>query len=546
MPTFTKNSLWKPFWITLLLGTLLGYAQIADKLPVAFLCLIALFIIFKSTLGYPLKKRLLTVFATTTVYMTTVTSWFRNIEAFGWQDIAHLPPQFWLVSAVLVVSALCALCATAVFYLAYRIIDTLKIGDMSIRVAYLWAVSMMLLELTLSTAFSFATRPDGAPVEPTWNMYSLALLTATNIFSSVSRFTGVWGTSFVLYMFVSLLGLALMYALRRRVHAKTTMSLGLLTLLVLIAILVPAPSRPGSPLRVMAVSEPTSDNNYLEDLKQTIKSDIAGGSDATRLVVLPEYSKLLSPYANSSMLTFNYDARYTYPETFSGTATYFVGTEDQYHDGKRYAETYLVNGSLEKIKRKPKTFLIPGGEYVIGWVGSILSAVSKDSSALLQGTRVRSVIRNLPAPTTTALAAQPVSIHACSSLLVPYDFRDEAKRGAGLFAVNVSYEQFKKAPEYMQFADRFARLTAKATNRPLAIGAFGGQAVIYDKNGRPLVTSSNGATLAVADISTEYANTPYVHLGDAFIITVFSGPFLLGVAILGKQKLKKSGSSHKL
>jgi apolipoprotein N-acyltransferase len=537
MPRFKIIQLWKPFWLVPALSVLLGFAQVSDKLILAVATLAGLFLIYKHSLDHALRSRLVTIFVGITAYMMAVTAWFRNIEALGWQDIAHLPPQFWLLIAVLIASAFCALVATIWFYIGYEVIRRFKLQKSPLKLAYLWAVSMMVMEIIISTTFSLASKADGATVEPTWNMYSVALMTASNVLGGVSRFTGLWGTSFVLYAASALLGLIACAALRRKLPGPRVLAVTAALLLGVITMtLVRLPSRPGDEIRVIAVSEPVSDARYLEKLQHTIKSDLNDQPDIPRIVVLPEYSNLLSPYANTSILTFNYDARYRYPELFRDTGIYFVGTEDQYLDGRRYAENYVVNGNLEKIKRRPKTFLIPGGEYVVGWVGSILSIVNKDAATNFKDTRVRSVIHEIPGPQTADRISEVMGIGACSSILVPYTFREQAANGAGFFAVNVSYEQFRQAPEYQQFANRFARFIARSTARPLAIGAFAGPAALYDASGNRVVDSNDGTAISKT-IRSEHAKTPYTVLGDTAIVFLLSSPLLIVLVIKLSRKI---------
>lgn len=122
--------------------------------------------------------------------------------------------------------------------------------------------------------------------------------------------------------------------------------------------------------------------------------------------------------------------------------------------------------------------------------------------------------------------------NTCSTLLMPYHYRRQVSDGAVLLTSNVSYEQFKRAPQYEKISHRFASLTATITNRPFAIGDRGGSAVIYDNHGT-LLKHTNQERLVETTLEQSDSKTPYVMLGDTLIFVLLGTPLLAGTARKG-------------
>lgn len=127
--------------------------------------------------------------------------------------------------------------------------------------------------------------------------------------------------------------------------------------------------------------------------------------------------------------------------------------------------------------------------------------------------------------------SQLIAIGACSGVLTPYVFRNDINNGAQLIALNISFAQFAKTPEYKNFADRYMIFMAHAYQRPLAAGVQDGQALFvspYNNEGlkqQDIVTS---------DIPYNMNKTPYTKLGDFWILTIIG---LLTLTSIGLPRL---------
>lgn len=467
---------------------------------------------------------LFTVLVGNTIYMMTVMSWFRQIDALGWQKIGGVQPQAWLMGAVFLASLVCSIVIIGIWKLTIHAYFSASRTKSPLYMIYVWSCLMAVTEITRVLIFSLLCHHSQAPIEPSLNLFSPGPLIDSTVLQPFSRTMGFWGSSFIIYALagfifeVSAVLVARKYLIRRIVFQ--------LTVFIFVAGLVYASSattidsdKDTDTIHVVAVSQKPGETDYLKDLAQRL----AITDSSKTIVVLPEYSNLLHPFRSASLATPVYDSLTEYPELFKDKDIYFVGTEDELVHKGRYVETYVTDGSLAKVKRSVKTFLIPGGEYVVPWVGAVIKQVEPGAVINFSASQSRKVFEADLSVQHNDTFANDIGIGACSTILTPFHFRKQVSQGASVLAINVSFEQFTYAPEYERFAHRFARFTAYSTNRPIAFGARSGDASIYTSSGK-LEATSRGNLTAEAHVVANHGKTIYVLLGDTLIISLLFAP----------------------
>lgn len=513
------------FMSSMIAASLYGYSLSKGWDLAAGFALILIFINFKAGRAYSLKRQALMVFAVHFAFMQAASLWFRNIEALGWADIAGLAPQIWLMIAASIVILACSLSVVGLFWLVYFKFTQSHINENPALTVYHWATFMTLAEIIRALAFAFIVKGEGMSVEPFWNLYSSGLILSEGPFAILGRGLGLWGTSFFVYFFTACLGHVVLSRKARTLLPIVTPSLTLL-LIVVIMSFVSFGGSTTKDFRVVGIAQQSGQSDYLRSLPDKLPVE----DNLPVIVALPEYSNLLHPFTNTTGFSLNYDGRYELPDKLSKNV-YIAGTEDETFEGKRYAEIYVVNSKLEKIKRQSKSFLIPGGEYIPSWIHYALGKFDKSSVVSFLSTRGRQVISDKLEPDTKDNLAKYIGTGACSILLTPYKYQTAVSQGALVLTSNVSFEQFNDAPEYKLYAGRFARFISMSLERPLVIGARDGAAEIYDESGKLLDSSYDTAS---SRVSVKDNRTIYSILGDKVILL-----FLLVPSLIARMSWKK-------
>lgn len=505
------------------LQLLFGIAVLNGWLLFAVMTLSLLFAWHRRTMR--LRLRLPMVFFGNIIFMMVVASWFRNIDAFGWQSIGPFDPNLMLMLVLLVISAFCSIFIALLWLAAERGFRWSSLRSSALSYIYVWAVVMMLAEIVRTASFSAFVSHSQAPVEPSLNLFSVGPLVHGTILAPLSRLFGFWGSSFLVFAAAGSLYVTLktLYIKRTQAflgrHAPKAAAVlaGMALLYVLAGINVGGKGQPLQNLTAIAVSQQKEDTAYLQRLGEQLRGT---PKDKPTLVVLPEYSNLLHPYAGTSPGSATYNALDELPAILDGRPVYFVGTEDELSPKGRYVETYVADAGLKKIKRSEKTFLIPGGEYIPPRIGNVLKRIDAYAVINFSESQSRKVLgQPLPVEKTDPFEDY-VATGPCSAILTPFHFRKQAAEGAVVLTSNVSYEQFAGAPEYQAYTDRFARFTAYSTAKPFIVGARAGAAVIYDEEGGVAASSEDSLTATHTFGALSQAKTLYVLLGDTLVVGV--------------------------
>lgn len=489
------------------------------------------------------------VFLGNIAFMMTVMSWFRNIDAFGWQNIGPFSPNLVLMFALFIASAFCSIFVALFWLLLGKLMQNTRVATASLSYIYVWGLAMMLVEIIRALSFSLFVSHSRAPIEPSLNLFSAGPLIYGTPLGPLSRLFGFWGSSFLIFIVGSLLFTAVGILLARR-HAvfvrrniwKAAYAICVTAVIFLLSGLTLSGSQTSSTdFDTVAVSQ-QQNMTYLQELADQLS---AADIDRPVVVVLPEYSALLHPYSDASLFNPTYDGREDLPRILKGKQAYLVGTEDELAKDGRYVETYVVNSELQKIKRSEKTFLIPGGEYIPPLISNAIKRIDQYAVINFSNSRSRSVLKeNLP-PDTTDPVARLIATGPCSAILTPFHFRKQVAGGAVLLTSNVSYEQFAHAPEYREYTHRFARFTAYSTARPFIIGARAGEAMVYSATGNVLAGSGDTIKATHKFENLSHKKTLYVMLGDTFIVGLL---LIIGLLVINAgrllpgQRIKKKNS----
>lgn len=467
-------------------------------------------------------------------YMTIVTLWYKDISAHGWSNIWSLPPQLWLLAFVFVASIVCSIFVALFYKYTYILIKKTKISLNNLLNVYIWGLVMTFVEILRAMVFSVITKTGDSPIEPMWNMYSVVQIIDKNT-AVLSRAVGMWGMVFLVFTIGATLAICINLAAKKQYNNMYKILFYSIVFVLVLGHLstVKLGNNKSSEFNIIAVQQSSNDINYLKDI---VDAEI--GSNTPTLIVLPEYSNLFHPYANSISPVLNLDYRYIFPTIYNNKNIYFAGTEDVYESKNRTVESYLTNGSLKKIKRIHKTYLIPGGEYLPGWITKTIAFFDGNTLSSFANRGSRTVTSfNLEIDEYNE-NSKLFAIGACSSVLTPYNYREQVNDGALVLSSNVSFEQFINAPQYEKIANKFAMLNSVMNNRPFAVGARSGYATIYDNSGNILAKTISNRYVE-EHFKQSQAKTIYTVLGDKIILLLLSAPFLVFILFyLIRSKIK--------
>ena len=470
----------------------------------------------KQLIKYSWKLYISGVFLSTQLIFLSTVWWFNSITAGGWSEsIWILSPQQWLMCSLVFASLLVSLVAIAPRLILKKYYEK----HMHLEgFALSWSMALVITELLMSLAMSQITRGNGVPLIPSWNFWSSALLIPdTKVGSFIKSTFGFWGSSFILYIFVATF-LDTLSRIRLN-HTKKRLIQSLLPLFILVfgvvlfislsTIIFDRNKLAKDNIEVAAVSSRASSNSYLEAISKETTND------KTTIVVLPEYSSLLNPFP-AGILSFNNKDYLDIIKRNTSPNTLIIGTEDEYRDGKRFVVSYILNNQMSVIRTRQKQFLVPGGEYITPWIDDLVSILDSKSINKFTKERGRHVLnQNVEINKDTKLSRQ-IGLGACSTILTPFAYQHEVARGARILTTSVSYEQFKRTPQYEKYAQRFAVFNAQALKTPLVLSAFDGKALVIDSNGSIMQTKKDGILRTTVNLRT--STSLYARLGDRTIV----------------------------
>lgn len=540
------------YWPHLLLvctSLLYGLSVVSNFKLAGLLAVAALYKLDLQFTRYQLRRYyMLSSLGMLTIFLSC-TWWFLKITATGWNTyIWILPPAVWLGVVLTVCVGLSSLFATLPRLIFFYYVK--RQGSEFGRV-FVWAMAMVLGELSLSLAMSFITRGSGVPLLPSWNFSAAALLAPTQgLVGSVLPYLGFWGTSYLVF----LIGALSVEVYRKRSIKKVLVStLALVLGFLLIAgcaklfdssALKKTNGEEGT-VDVVAISAKDGTNQYFDSILKHPFSDTA-----QTMVVLPEYSSLLRPFPGGGLNNpSNNDYRKDYTTALKKREVYTLGTEDAFYNGKRYVESYVVNSELEKTKVEQKTLLVPGGEYMIPWTGKLIKTLdsrSIDTFYKERGRFVDTSLSKLDGDAEDTSLGSKIGVGACSMVLIPFSYRDQVAEGAEILASNVSFAQFQNAPEYARYSLRFSAFIARSLDRPFISSSSFGPAYIMDSHGSILKETHSGTISGQARLSK--TKTPYGVLGDAgilLILAVISATIAIGTVVVSKRTTIKPRKSTK-
>jgi apolipoprotein N-acyltransferase len=514
-------------WLNVIISSaILGFAIKNNLMIIGLFCVVVLYINERKLVTSSWIMYLSAGFIATQLLFLTTTWWFTGINAQGWsQSIGVFTPQQMLGGILIFASLLASLVALVPRIFLKKYTST-KPGWYTYAIA--WSLTILAIELILSLAMSQITRGNGVPFAPSWNFWSIALLLPDNSAAVLIKSTfGFWGSSFFAVLLIAFSVNCVQRLSNIRKPTKHVITAFVPFLLLITSVLIVmlctkvilnSYKIPNKTVQAVAVSADAASNEYLEDIAEEFRNN------KKTIVVLPEYSSLLNPYPAGILSVNNKDYTQLILKSVSPDTT-IVGTEDVYLDGKRYVASYALDSELRITKSRQKQFLVPGGEYVTPWVGTLLSSLDKTSVQQFSQDRGRYVLDKKVEIQNTKIQ---IGLGACSTVLTPYAYRREVSQGARILTSSISYEQFKKTPQYESYAKRFAIFNAQSLKTPFIISAFNGEALIIDNRGMVINKTRDGAIRSTVNLRTEM--TLYGKLGDKLVVTlifIITGSILL-------------------
>ena len=456
----------------------------------------------------------------------SLTLWFTKITATGWFDsIGAINIKAWLVIFLIIASLISAVILSFIGVIFSKLVHKNQLKLSHARTALLFSAMMTATEIGRQILFSIIVQSNGTPIGPVWGIFSATTtLPASSFVSKIPAIYGYWGTSYFIY-FCSAVIVSSVFILKNLHRTKNiklvTRMLGCIaviaTSIVLSNILFPSHITENNNISLNAVATSTSDNSdYVADLKSVLEKR---NKSKYTIVALPEYDPIIHPDKNTPSLLVP-DARTNDLFSIDQKNVYYVATQDDAWNYQKYAINYLGNKDSYIIK-KSKNFLVPGGEYVVGWINQILTPINPLATLEFKKMRGRHVIdsKKINQDISHHPLKDIVSIGSCSSVLSPYIFRADVNNGAQLIALNLSFAQFANAPEYELFSKKFMLFMAHAYQRPIIAGVHDGQALYVSPYSNKDLQQ---ASIISDDVPYNKSQTIYTRLGDLYILLILA------------------------
>ncbi len=499
---------------------LLGLAILNDWIVLLAIGNILIFLLLRPILKLKIKQYYVVNVLANLLLMQVLTFWFVFISPAGWlQKIGPLDTRVWLFIVILAVNTFSSLIFGLYSLLLKHVFTKQKYSLFSITTILTVSGWLMLAEIMRATTFSAGVHANSTPIRPVWGIFSSATLSQIPLLENIGTIFGFWGIGFLLpfafiCIFVSLYAVTKKQPIRIYIACLVGVA-GLVTLSNNINIF----QHKSSPLKILVISKNKKTEDYLPTLIKRLESR---ETNTNTVVAFPEYDNVIFPDVLVPGPLIDYD-RINSVKKLNLTNVYFAGTRDAFWNDTRYAQNYLANSNFDFVQKKSKQFLVPGGEYVIGWVDTIFQQIDPDASLTFKKSRGRYVVPNseLEKETTKDAFANKVAIGACSDALVPGVFRSAIKNGADIIALNISYQQFSGTGQYERFANRHMQFISNSYQRPVVAGVGYGKAAIFDPNNS--LTISIYGNITELDIPEKInTKTIYSELGDGYIVGFIS------------------------
>lgn len=498
--------------------------------PLVILATAWLYYAFKNINTRSGKKLLWAVFCANFCYMLILTWWFSRIEPAGWlQTIGPFSPSTWLLIVLLIINLLSSFVVAFSIYLTVKLSNKIDINFPKTILPLIFALIMLLHELIRSTLFAIFTHAKSTPIEPLWNIFSVgSVLADATLLNNWYPWLGLWGVSFVFYLFVALI-------LEAKKAPFKNLGLVLLILLVPTVFNFYGSSQNTQKVQVILLSLQNE-----AKLSQSLNDEIDSADPSVQiLIVLPEYSNLST---SPTLLPSSSIRSQIAPKLALKPKLLIANTEHSTNNNSSYVESYILGRDNKKQNQTAKRFLVPGGEYIIRWAHWVFARIDPIAAIEFQKNRGRSVILQSDViHESTPIPAQiNVAVSACSSIMTPYEINKQIASGAQIVAVNVSYEQFQKTGQYSKVVERFSKVVARSTKRTVLVSALKGPAVLTEPNGKQIKSNDTINTTAV----TNSKKSLYTRWGDKKIVLMI---ILVSTLILHfvsyKNRIYKSGGN---
>ena len=232
----------------------------------------------------------------------------------------------------------------------------------------------------------------------------------------------------------------------------------------------------------------------------TSMHDLPGTDTQTRLVVYPEYGLSMT----SDML-----------KHLPGDSKerFYVGSDRRMEPGT-VAQNVLIFGSTKTgvTQRRPKSRLIPGGEYLPYTSTAGLRLFSQQDA--INQFRYTEAIERGPHDGSPLIIDEDIKLGSavCASIISTNDYREFTNNGATVLTNSASLGLFN-SPIFTKQHEGLARFMATANARPFLQSSYGNNAFALDHNGRMLQKTGPISSADVV-VQANTKKTPYSLVGE--------------------------------
>lgn len=372
-----------------------------------------------------------------------------------------------------------------------------------------WALA----EYVRAWIFSVVSWGEGALLGPHWTFGHIGYIFADTPMLKLLPSIGLYGFSW-LAVFMAAFFVLFMQSLRE--HDKSSAA-RLAAIFVAVAagivfvFLLPADYSDAKPLNAVVFQSDTrvGPTLYRESVFGAIDEFLKKYPDfVPDVVVLPEDAQLfvISEEKEKELLN-----KFFREPAKAG----LVVTSATVKEGKeRVKYVYFIDKTGNVIGRQPKTFLIPGGEFMPKLLGLIFRSVGRKG---LERTFIerRAISPRALEPPFVVSGGIKFASGVCSGVLTPHIYRYFAKSGAEVLLNPTSFSVFHGSPLLLKETARMARFQAASNSRPLLQSANIGYSMIIDGRGNITARAESlGAYIVAGSFVSNSRVTPTQKFGD--------------------------------
>lgn len=454
------------------------------------------------------------------LYFLIVMWWFTQIKAMEllsdpWTKAIFLP---------LTVGLFVGIFSLGFVFFAW-VVEKLKISFTKPTSFLLVPAAWVVGEFIRSVTFAIVTTGEGGVIGPHWNFGALGLAASETPLIFVSRLLGLFGMSFV----VVLINLCVYQLIFGKLKKYAVLLIGLVAIVAALGYFIYSKPPVQRQQQVGIVHVGQYDEIYYRGwLAEYIKKN---NITKTSLVFMPEYSNFLQDQS------FYTDDRAIYEGIATDSSTQVITTiaDTDQASGKNLNDVVLLNSKGEKLEKRGKTFLIPGGEF-LPYIYKALLVASGNPEKVLSYQSDQAIKQSEVPIEPIETQGIRYGVLACSGAIAPEFYRDITSRGSQVLVNSASLYDMGLDGLYFVQAMQMSKFQAVANNRYYLQSARGRDSFVMDNNG--VVQAHNStpdSSYFTGSVRPIDQKTLYTSLGE--ISVPLSALTLLIYSILKRRQL---------